>query len=96
MGNICSRSSNTDTDNFAGPGHVVGAGSNSANPAPRASVPTKTNWKSSPGRTLGENPGSGAQGGAGADEAQSNAAIAAQVRISPKLYLALLYFRVSI
>ncbi|KAJ6036222.1 hypothetical protein N7540_000501 [Penicillium herquei] len=77
MGNLCSRSSNNDPDAFAGPGHVVGTSPNS-NPSPRASVPTKANWKSTPGRTVGESAGGGPQGGT--DEARSNAAIAAQKR----------------
>ncbi|KAJ5630778.1 uncharacterized protein N7484_010878 [Penicillium longicatenatum] len=77
MGNICSRSSNNDQEAFTGPGRVVGT-SNQSNSAPRASVPSSTNWKSSPGRTLGETSTGGAQGAS--DEARSNAAIAAQKR----------------
>ena len=75
MGNICSRSSN-DSDAFAGPGRVVGT-SNQSKPAPRASIPANKDWKSTPGRTLGQTPAGGVQGGE--DEARSNAAIAAQV-----------------
>lgn len=75
MGNICSRSSN-EPEAFSGPGRVVGA--SPSQPAPRAPLPTK-NWKNTPGRTLGE---SGETQG-GADEARSNAAIAAQVTPLP-------------
>ncbi|KAJ5880773.1 uncharacterized protein N7473_011826 [Penicillium subrubescens] len=75
MGNICSRSSN-EPEAFAGPGRVVGAPPAGQSTAPRASVPAKGNWQSSPGRTLGES--SPQQGGG--DEARSNAAIAAQKR----------------
>jgi hypothetical protein len=74
MGNICSRSRN-ETDNFNQPGRVVGT--NPPNAAPRASVPAKTNWKTTPGRTLGERESDSTN--AGADEARANAAIAAQV-----------------
>ncbi|KAJ5832427.1 hypothetical protein N7474_000738 [Penicillium riverlandense] len=75
MGNLCSR----ESDNFAQPGRVVGTTpSNQNDPAPRAPLPSKTNWKSSPGRTLGASPSG--PGGAGADEARANAAIAAQKR----------------
>ena len=74
MGNICSRSANKP-ESFAGPGRVVGTAP-TPNSAPRASVPQNTNWKNTPGRTLGESP-AGTQGGG--DEARSNAAIAAQV-----------------
>ncbi|KAJ5135838.1 uncharacterized protein N7515_005116 [Penicillium bovifimosum] len=77
MGNICSRSSN-ETDPFTQPGRVVGAGPSDRNAAPRAPVPTKTNWKATPGRTLGESNGDGSA--AGTDEARANAAIAAQKR----------------
>lgn len=73
MGNICSRSANKP-ESFSGPGRVVGTAP--AGQAPRASVPAKTNWKETPGRTLGES-APDAQGGG--DEARSNAAIAAQV-----------------
>ncbi|KAJ5777450.1 hypothetical protein N7520_000696 [Penicillium odoratum] len=76
MGNICSRSSDNDPDAFTGPGRPVGTASQ--NPTPRASVPPNANWKSSPGRTLGETSPAGAQGAG--DEARSNAAIAAQKR----------------
>jgi hypothetical protein len=76
MGNICSRSSN-ETDPFTQPGRVVGAGSSGQNAAPRAQLPTKTNWKATPGRTLGESNTDGSA--AGTDEARANAAIAAQV-----------------
>ncbi|KAI2790181.1 hypothetical protein POX_d05687 [Penicillium oxalicum] len=76
MGNICSRSSN-QPEAFTGPGRVVGAPPSAPQSnAPRASVPAKANWQSSPGRTLGES--SPQQGGG--DEARSNAAIAAQKR----------------
>ncbi|KAF7719337.1 Uncharacterized protein PECH_006379 [Penicillium ucsense] len=75
MGNICSRSSNKP-EAFTGPGRVVGAPASNQSPAPRASMPAKQNWQSSPGRTLGE---SSPQPG-GSDEARSNAAIAAQKR----------------
>ncbi|KAJ6131180.1 hypothetical protein N7523_001640 [Penicillium sp. IBT 18751x] len=71
MGNCCS--SSKEPEAFSGPGRVVGAPSSPS--APRAPLPTK-NWKNTPGRTLGEasdTPG-------GADEARSNAAIAAQKR----------------
>ncbi|CAG7953279.1 unnamed protein product [Penicillium salamii] len=71
MGNICSRN---DSDNFSQPGRVVGT--NPPNAAPRAAVPAKTNWKATPGRTLGESDSTNA----GADEARANAAIAAQKR----------------
>ncbi|CAL5870888.1 uncharacterized protein PFLUO_LOCUS5129 [Penicillium psychrofluorescens] len=75
MGSFCSR----ESDNFDQPGRVVGAApSNQNDPAPRASVPSKTNWKSSPGRTLGAS--TSGPGEAGADEARANAAIAAQKR----------------
>ncbi|OQD77522.1 hypothetical protein PENDEC_c002G06728 [Penicillium decumbens] len=73
MGNICSRSSNKP-EGFSGPGRVVGAPATSPS-APRAPVPAK-NWKNTPGRTLGES--SETQGSA--DDARSNAAIAAQKR----------------
>ncbi|KAJ5329332.1 hypothetical protein N7541_000506 [Penicillium brevicompactum] len=73
MGNICSRN---DSDNFSQPGRVVGT--SPRNDAPRASVPAKTNWKATPGRTLGQSDSTNA--GAGADEARANAAIAAQKR----------------
>lgn len=73
MGNICSRN---DSDNFSQPGRVVGT--NPPNAAPRASVPAKTNWKATPGRTLGQSDGTNA----GADEARANAAIAAQVCVT--------------
>lgn len=79
MGNICSRSSN-EPEAFAGPGRVVGASPAGQSSAPRASVPAKANWQSSPGRTLGES--SPQQGGG--DEARSNAAIAAQVSWAPR------------
>ncbi|KAJ5893925.1 hypothetical protein N7495_005616 [Penicillium taxi] len=78
MGNICSRSSN-EPEAFASPGHVVGAPTQSK-PAPRATIPASKSWKSTPGRTLGETSLGGTQGGAGIDEARSNAAIAAQKR----------------
>ncbi|KAJ5113623.1 hypothetical protein N7456_002157 [Penicillium angulare] len=83
MGNLCSRASN-DPDAFSGPGRVVGT--TPSNPTPRASVPQNTNWKSTPGRTLGDNSPTQSQSqtqggpGAGTDEARSNAAIAAQKR----------------
>lgn len=76
MGNLCSRSSN-ETDHFSQPGRVVGTNTPRQHAAPRAPLPPKTNWKATPGRTLGEsNTNSSA---AGADEARANAAIAAQV-----------------
>ncbi|KAJ5698497.1 hypothetical protein N7462_000502 [Penicillium macrosclerotiorum] len=75
MGNICSRSSN-EPDAFSGPGRIVGAPSPDQSAAPRASVPANTNWKSTPGRTLGDSAGPPG----GEDEARSNAAIAAQKR----------------
>jgi hypothetical protein len=71
MGNICSRN---ESENFNEPGRIVGTNP-SPNAAPRASVPAKTNWKATPGRTLGQSDSTGA----GADEARANAAIAAQV-----------------
>ncbi|KAJ5281305.1 hypothetical protein N7478_006677 [Penicillium angulare] len=83
MGNLCSRASN-DPDTFSGPGRVVGT--TPSNPTPRASVPQNSNWKSTPGRTLGENsptksqPQTQGRAGPGTDEARSNAAIAAQKR----------------
>ncbi|KAJ5939552.1 hypothetical protein N7454_003442 [Penicillium verhagenii] len=78
MGNLCSRSSNNDPEAFTGPGRVVGT-SGQQNPAPRAAPPSNTNWKASPGRTLGDTSSPGGAQGAG-DEARSNAAIAAQKR----------------
>ncbi|CAG8886299.1 unnamed protein product [Penicillium egyptiacum] len=75
MGNICSRSSN-EPDPFNQPGRVVGTTSGRT-AAPRAPLPGKTNWKSTPGRTLGESTAVGSTGGT--DEARANAAIAAQV-----------------
>ena len=75
MGNICSRSSN-QADHFNQPGRVVGTNPRGT-AAPRAPLPAKTNWKATPGRTLGENTAGGST--AGADEARANAAIAAQV-----------------
>lgn len=78
MGNICSRSAN-EPESFAGPGRVVGAQpSQQPSGQPRAPLPAKTNWKNTPGRTLGEPAQPGAQGPS--DEARSNAAIAAQVK----------------
>lgn len=77
MGNICSRSANkADTTS---PGRVLGTSNQqSQDSSHKTSAPPKTtNWKQSPGRTLGDSSPSGAQGGA--DEARSNAAIAAQV-----------------
>ncbi|OQE16544.1 hypothetical protein PENFLA_c027G04379 [Penicillium flavigenum] len=76
MGNICSRSSN-ETDPFNQPGRVVGT-SSGGTAAPRAPLPAKTNWKATPGRTLGESTADGST--AGTDEARANAAIAAQKR----------------
>ncbi|KGO47577.1 hypothetical protein PEX2_090710 [Penicillium expansum] len=76
MGNICSRSSN-QADPFSQPGRVVGTSSGST-AAPRAPLPAKTNWKATPGRTLGE--GTTDASTAGTDEARANAAIAAQKR----------------
>ncbi|OQE82507.1 hypothetical protein PENNAL_c0036G11945 [Penicillium nalgiovense] len=76
MGNICSRSSN-ETDPFNQPGRVVGT-SSGGTAAPRAPLPAKTNWKATPGRTLGESTADGSTGGM--DEARANAAIAAQKR----------------
>ncbi|KAJ5951142.1 uncharacterized protein N7479_009555 [Penicillium vulpinum] len=76
MGNICSRSSN-ETDAFSQPGRVVGTDSGTS-AAPRAPLPAKTNWKATPGRTLGE--GNTNSSTAAADEARANAAIAAQKR----------------
>ncbi|KOS43002.1 hypothetical protein ACN38_g6131 [Penicillium nordicum] len=76
MGNICSRSSN-EADPFNQPGRVVGTKAGRTT-APRAPLPAKTNWKATPGRTLG---GSTTDGGTAAtDEARANAAIAAQKR----------------
>lgn len=74
MGNCCS--SSKEPEAFSGPGRVVGAPSSPS--APRAPLPTK-NWKNTPGRTLGES----SETPGGADEARSNAAIAAQVRSIP-------------
>lgn len=74
MGNICSRSSN-EADPFNQPGRVVGTNAERT-AAPRAPLPAKTNWKATPGRTLG---GSTDGGTAATDEARANAAIAAQV-----------------
>ncbi|KAJ5086455.1 hypothetical protein NUU61_007762 [Penicillium alfredii] len=80
MGNLCSRSAN-EPDPFSRPGRVVGttpsAGANAS--APRAPLPAKTNWKGTPGRTLGES-ATGQSTEGGSDEARSNAAIAAQKR----------------
>ena len=80
MGNICSRSANKD-DPTANPGRVLGSSDqNAQSQTPkRVSPPKSTNWKKTPGRTLGEPPADGAQGAA--DEARSNAAIAAQVSV---------------
>lgn len=79
MGSLCSRPAN-ETDPFAQPGRVVGtgpaAGRNAA--APRAPLPAKTNWKATPGRTLGVSASTDGAG-RGNDEARANAAIAAQV-----------------
>ena len=75
MGNICSRSSN-EADPFSQPGRVVGTNSGSTD-ASRAPPPVKTNWKATPGRTLGES--TTHSSAAGTDEARANAAIAAQV-----------------
>ncbi|KAJ5794197.1 hypothetical protein N7457_000796 [Penicillium paradoxum] len=77
MGNLCSRSSN-EPDPFSQPGRVVGTNSSGRDAAPRAPLPTKTNWKATPGRTLGESNTTSSV--AGADEARANAAIAAQKR----------------
>ncbi|KAJ5185666.1 hypothetical protein N7491_006464 [Penicillium cf. griseofulvum] len=76
MGNICSRGSN-ETEPFSQPGRVVGTTSGKG-AAPRAPLPAKTNWKATPGRTLGESNTNGST--AGTDEARANAAIAAQKR----------------
>ncbi|KAJ5827417.1 hypothetical protein N7447_004180 [Penicillium robsamsonii] len=76
MGNICSRSSN-EADPFSQPGRVVGTNSGTS-AAPRAPLPAKTNWKATPGRTLGESNTGGST--PGIDEARANAAIAAQKR----------------
>ncbi|CDM30286.1 hypothetical protein DTO013E5_9267 [Penicillium roqueforti] len=76
MGNICSRSSN-EADPFNQPGRVVGTNPGGT-AAPRAPLPAKTNWKATPGRTLGESTTGSST--AGTDEARANAAIAAQKR----------------
>ncbi|KAJ5860466.1 uncharacterized protein N7529_007776 [Penicillium soppii] len=84
MGNICSRSRN-ETDNFNQPGRIVGSNPRQHAESPRAPVPTKTNWKGTPGRTLSGSDGRNIEQNASgahenADEARANAAIAAQKR----------------
>jgi hypothetical protein len=88
MGNICSRSRN-ETDNFNQPGRIVGSNPRQHAESPRAPVPTKTNWKGTPGRTLSGSDGRNIEQNASgahenADEARANAAIAAQVRFRSK------------
>jgi hypothetical protein len=84
MGNICSRSSNKDNDPFSQPGRTVGSAPAGQNPSPRAPLPAKTNWKATPGRTLGESNTNTTGGSEGpSDEARANAAIAAQVCKQP-------------
>ncbi|KAJ5766992.1 uncharacterized protein N7511_004608 [Penicillium nucicola] len=82
MGNICSRSSNKGNDPFTQPGRAVGTNPSEQNASPRAPLPAKTNWKATPGRTLGESNANTNTGGSEAptDEARANAAIAAQKR----------------
>ncbi|KAJ6091967.1 hypothetical protein N7467_003936 [Penicillium canescens] len=80
MGNICSRGSNKDNDPFTQPGRTVGTNPSDQNPSPRAPLPAKTNWKATPGRTLGESNTNTGGSEAPSDEARANAAIAAQKR----------------
>lgn len=79
MGNICSRDicSRNQSENFNGPGRIVG--NVPTNAEPRASVPVERNRKTSEGRTLGSTTDGGDNG---EEDPRTKAANAALVRTS--------------